>query len=63
MTHDDPAYWRKRAQQAREIAAIMESAEHRRLLQNIAAGYDRLAGYADLLAAHVRPVAMREQPR
>ena len=60
MTRDDPAYWRKRAKEAREIAAMMEDPEDRRFLQNIATGYDRLAGYADLLAADVRTLPMRD---
>jgi hypothetical protein len=44
---DDPDHWRDRAGEARRAAADMEDAEARRMMLGIAAGYDRLAEYAE----------------
>ena len=57
---EDPAYWRKRAEEARTVADMMNRLEDRRLLLEVANGYDRLAGYAELLVARIRSVSMRE---
>ena len=44
----DAAYWRKRAEESRLIAEGMRDPEAKRMLLNIAAGYDHLAARAEL---------------
>jgi hypothetical protein len=44
---DDPEYWRKRAQELRDLAVKMGSDEARQQLLNIAADYERLANAAE----------------
>jgi hypothetical protein len=43
---DDAEHWLSRAEETRTIAEIMTDAEARRIMFDIAEGYDRLAGRA-----------------
>ena len=44
---DDPEYWRKRAQELRDLAVKMGLDEARQQLLDIAADYERLANAAE----------------
>ena len=44
---DDPEYWRKRAQELRDLAVKMGLDEARQKLLDIAADYERLANAAE----------------
>ena len=44
---NDPAHWRDRAEEARRIAEEMVDPDAKRMMLNIAAGYDRLAQHAE----------------
>jgi hypothetical protein len=44
---DDPAHWRKRAQETRAEADKMGDADAKRILLEIAEAFDRLASIAD----------------
>jgi hypothetical protein len=43
---NDPSHWRDRAEEARRIAEDMVDPEPRRMMLDIAAGYERLAEHA-----------------
>jgi len=45
-----PAYWRERAKETRRIAATMRGDNPRRMMEGVAASYDRLAELAERLA-------------
>ena len=52
---NSPSHWRDRAEEARRIAEDMADAEAKRMMLDIADGYDRLAHHAEnrLLASHL----------
>jgi hypothetical protein len=52
MTHvlNDPEHWLKRAEEARTLAGELTDSEARRMMLNIADGYDRLAKRAEARA-------------
>jgi hypothetical protein len=52
MTHvlNDPEHWLKRAEEARALAGELTDSEARRMMLNIADGYDRLAKRAEARA-------------
>ena len=45
---NDPEHWRSRAEEARAIAGDLKDPETRRIMLEIAKGYDRLAEHAEL---------------
>ena len=45
---NDPEHWRSRAEEARAIAGDLKDPEPRRIMLEIAKGYDRLAEHAEL---------------
>ena len=44
---NSPSHWRDRAEEARRIAEDMADAEAKRMMLDIADGYDRLAQHAE----------------
>ena len=44
---NDPRHWRERAEEARRVAEDMVDPDAKRMMLNIADGYDRLAHHAD----------------
>jgi hypothetical protein len=44
---NNPSHWRDRAEEARRIAEDMADAEAKRMMLDIADGYDRLAQHAE----------------
>jgi hypothetical protein len=51
---DDPEHWRGRAEEARMIAGTMKDGDSRRILLEIAVGYERMAEQADRLKGERR---------
>jgi hypothetical protein len=47
LTHHTPEYWRARAEEVRAVSGSMHDAAQRRILVEIAQGYDRLAQRAE----------------
>jgi len=45
---DDPAFWLKRAKDVREIAEQLQDEEMKDILEEIARGYERVAGQVHL---------------
>jgi hypothetical protein len=43
---NDPEHWRSRAEEARAIASDLKDPEPKRIMEDIAVGYDRLAQHA-----------------
>jgi hypothetical protein len=43
---NDPEHWRSRAEEARAIASDLKHPEAKRIMEDIAVGYDRLAQQA-----------------
>ena len=41
--HDDPVHWRDRAEEARVVAEKFKDAACRRIMRQVAAGYDQIA--------------------
>ena len=42
-----PEYWRRRAEEARALAKMLEDPEARRMMMGVVEGYERLAEYAE----------------
>lgn len=46
-TIDTPEYWRKRAEEARTLADMLEDKEAKRMMLHVVEGYERLASHAE----------------
>jgi hypothetical protein len=61
---DDPEHWLSRAEEIRTIAEFMNDPEARRIMFDIAAGYDRLAERAAAASStrSSKPARRRAEP-
>ena len=53
-----PEYWRRRAEEARALAEMIEDPEAKRMMMGVVEGYDRLAEYAE-----ARQAAKESKPK
>ena len=56
---DDAEHWWSRAEETRTIAELMNDAEARRIMLDIAEGYDRLAERAAERASNSKPETLQ----
>ena len=53
---NDPRYWLDRAERARYVASSMTDPELKRMMLDVAAGYERLAKRAEERRRHLSPL-------